>query len=116
MLPDVKVKILYCALQVDSGTASSAAAAAPSSAPAAPGEPLSLVMEEKLAVVLRRDGSLEDKMEVQGSIMLQVRSPHQGVAGLVHACCAVSEGPCATACDLRMLRGGGRERMHAMLP
>ena len=59
---------------MDSGTASSAAAAAPNQAPAAPGEPLSLVLEEKLAVVLRRDGSLEDKMEVQGSIMLQARS------------------------------------------
>ena len=47
-----------------------AAAAAP---PAVPGEPLSLVLEEKLLVVLHKDGSLE-KMEVQGTIALQVRT------------------------------------------
>ena len=50
--------------------------AAPSSAGAAaaavlPEEPVSLVVEEKLAVVLNKDGGLES-MEVQGTMSLQV--------------------------------------------
>ena len=50
--------------------------AAPSSAGAAaaavlPEEPVSLVVEEKLAVVLNKDGGL-DSMEVQGTMSLQV--------------------------------------------
>ena len=58
--------------QADSGGLPSATGAAAASAPAVPGEPLSLVLEEKLLVVLHKDGSLE-KMEVQGTIALQVR-------------------------------------------
>ena len=54
--------------------------AAPSSAGAAaaavqPEEPVSLVVEEKLAVVLNKDGGLES-MEVQGTMSLQVSLGH----------------------------------------
>jgi hypothetical protein len=62
--------------------ATSAAAAAP----AVPGEPLSLVLEEKLLVVLHKDGSLE-KMEVQGTIALQVRA--HACAHAMHACLGI---------------------------
>ena len=54
---------------VNSEAAPSSAGAA--AAPVLPEEPVSLVVEEKLAVVLNKDGGLES-MEVQGTMSLQV--------------------------------------------
>lgn len=67
---------------MDNGAAPSSAAA-PNLAPVVPGDPLSLVLEEKLLVVLHKDGSV-DKMEVQGTIALQVRAA--SLTLLVHHC------------------------------
>ena len=47
--------------------------AAPAAAEKRPGEALSIFVEEKLRVVLNKDGGLED-MEVQGTVFLQVCS------------------------------------------
>lgn len=58
--------------QVDSGSAAAGpGASAAASAPAVPGEPVSVAMEEKVIVILGKNGGLEN-MEVQGVMTLQV--------------------------------------------
>ena len=55
----------------DEGPRDAGAVAPRTAAPAAPSHPVSIVVEEKLRVVLSRNGGLED-MEVNGTVFLQV--------------------------------------------
>lgn len=63
-------------LMEDAAGGGSAAAAVSSGpvAPPVPSEPVSLVVEEKLHVVLNKNGGLED-LEVNGTVFLQARLP-----------------------------------------
>ncbi|CAL8470044.1 g9586 [Coccomyxa elongata] len=58
-------------IQLDTGVGLSAGPAASTIAAPVPSEPISLVLEEKLLVILNKDGGVEN-MEVQGTIALQV--------------------------------------------
>ncbi|KAK9915694.1 hypothetical protein WJX75_002778 [Coccomyxa subellipsoidea] len=58
-------------IQLDSGVGLSTGPAASTMSAPPPGEPISLALEEKLLVVLNKDGGVEN-MEVQGTIALQV--------------------------------------------
>ena len=55
---------------MDTGVGLSAGLAASTTSAPPPGEPISLALEEKLLVVLNKDGGVEN-MEVQGTIALQ---------------------------------------------
>lgn len=60
-------------MQLDTGVGLSAGPAASTIAAPVPSEPISLALEEKLLVILNKDGGVEN-MEVQGTIALQART------------------------------------------
>lgn len=62
-------------VQLDTGVGLSTGPAASTMSAPPPGEPISLALEEKLLVVLNKDGGVEN-MEVQGTIALQA-CPHK---------------------------------------